>query len=195
MLKKFLTCFSFLFIFAMAATVSAKPVELTGIDAFDLDDETLRIEISYSGGKLDAENISTDLSEGLLRVELDNALPGRVSRVSGTQIQSDARNYVEKILANKTQDKHTSIQIHFKSDVEGNLKTSLEPANRSEKKSARIVLDVKKSSAPNDEDQNYYVAANGRHNRKIRFVRRFAQGAETFDGFGLSSRHDAHNRY
>lgn len=144
LLKKFLTCFSLLFVLILAGTASAKPVELTGINAFDLDNETVRIEISYSGGKLDNSNVSTDFNEGLLRVELDNTLPGRVSRVSGTQIQSDAKNFVEKILTNKTQEKHTSIQIHFRAAIRGGVKVSLEPENRSEKKSARIVLDVKK---------------------------------------------------
>lgn len=151
LLKKLLMCLSLLFVLTLASTVSAKPVELTGIDAFDLDNETVRIEISYKGGQIDSSNVSTELNEGLLRVELDNALPGRISRVSGTQIQSEARDYVEKILANKTKEKHTSLQVHFKSNVTGGVAVSLEPASRSEKKDARVVLDVKKVLVHNDE--------------------------------------------
>ena len=156
MLRKILTCFSLMLVLALAGTASAKPAELTGITAFDLNNETVRIEISYSGGKLDSSNVSTELREGLLRVELDNALPGRVSRVSGTQIQSGARSYVEKILANKTQERHTSIQVHFKAAVEGNVNVSLESANRSDKKDARLVLDVKKYSAPKEDTYSSY---------------------------------------
>lgn len=152
MLKKFLTCLSLLLVLALAETVSAKPVELTGITAFDLDNETVRIEISYDGGKLDTSNVSTELRNGLLRVELDNALPGRISRVSGTEIQADARDFIEKIIANKTQEKHTSIQVHFRATTGNNVKFSLEPANRSEKKSARLVLDVSKGFAAQDDD-------------------------------------------
>ena len=91
------------------------------------------------------------MGAGILHVELDNALPGRISRVSGTQIQSGARSFVEKILANKTQERHTSIQVHFRAAVEGDVKVSFEPANRSEKKDARIVLDVKKDFASKED--------------------------------------------
>ena len=152
LLKKFLTCFSFLFILICAAngTAFAKPAELTGINAFDLDKETLRIEISFGGGKIDSSDISTDLTAGLLRVDLNNTLPGRVSRLSGTQIQSGAKDFVERIITNETRLKHTRIQIHFKTVVEGDVKITVEPANRSEKKSARVVVDVKKIIAQDD---------------------------------------------
>lgn len=161
LLRKFLTCLSLLLVMAFAATASAKPVELTGITAFDLNNSTVRIEISYSGGKLDPSNVSTELRNGLLRVELDNALPGRISRVSGTEIQADARDFVEKIIANKTQDKHTSIQIHFRAATGNNVKFSLEPANRSEKKSARLVLDVSKGFAAQDDDRTIFNGNGG----------------------------------
>ena len=152
MLKKVLTCFTLIIALAIAGTASAKPVELTGIEAFDLDNDTLRIEISYQGGRLFSDDISSDLKSGILRIELDNALPGRVSRVSGIQIESGAKDFIEKIIANETQSKHTSIQIHLKSAInDGDVKVSLEPANRSEKKSDRIILDVKKYFAQNDE--------------------------------------------
>ena len=151
MLRKILTCFTLLIVLMIAGTASAKSAEIKEINAFDLDNETLRIEISYDGGKLYAEDISTDLSSGILRVELDNTLPGRVSRIAGTQIDSSARNFIEKIFANKTQNNHTSIQIHFKAAVEGDVKFSLEPSSRSDKKSARIVIDVQKSQMPEDD--------------------------------------------
>jgi len=151
LLRKILTCFTLLIVLTIAGTASAKSAEIKEINAFDFDNETLRIEISYDGGKLYAEDISTDLSSGILRVELDNTSPGRISRIAGTQIDSSARNFVEKIIANKTQKNHTSIQIHFKTATEGDVKFSLEPASRSDKKSARIVIDVKKSHMPEDD--------------------------------------------
>ena len=146
MLKRFLTCFVLLIVLTIAGTVSAaKPVELTGINAIDLDNETLRIEISYNGGQLDLDNILTEVKSGILRVELDNTLPGRVSRISGTKIDSGAKDFVEKIITNKTQNNHTSIQVHLRSTIgQDDIKISLEPARRSEKKSACIILDVKK---------------------------------------------------
>ena len=144
-------CFSLFLVLTFAGTASARPVELTGINAFSLGNDTVRVEIAYSGGQLELGDISTNFQEGLVRVELDNTLPGRISRVSGTQIQSEARDFVEKIIANKTQERHTSIQVHLRAAVAGNVKVSLEPANRSEKKPARIVLDMKSYSSPKNE--------------------------------------------
>ena len=149
LLKKCIMCFAVLMIMAIAGTASAKSAELTAVNAFDLDSETVRIEISYDGGQIYAEDITTDLSNGILRVELDNTSPGRVSRISGTKITS--KDFVEKIIANKTKSNRTSVQIHFKSPLEGNVNFSLEPASRADKKDACIVLDVKKAPAQVDD--------------------------------------------
>ena len=152
MLKKILTCFSLLFVLAFAATAQAKPAELTGIEAFDLDKETVRIEISYRGERLDAGDVSSEFSLAGMKIDIDNALPGRVSRVSGIQIQSGARQLIDKIFVNKTQERHTSVRINFKSEVtDGDATINFEPANRSEKKDARIIVDVKKSVAQEDD--------------------------------------------
>ena len=142
MLKKFLTCLFMLAILTCASTAAAKPAELTGINAFAPDNETLRIEISYRGGKLFDDNISVDESSGIVRVDLDNTLPGRISRSSGTQIQSDVKEAVEKITVNKTKDRHTRIQIFLTSEPE-DVEVSLEPADSAAKKDACIVIDVK----------------------------------------------------
>lgn len=145
MLKKFLTCFSLLFvcIIVTTSTAFAKPAEITGINAFDLDNETVRIEISYRGGKIDSSDVSTNLTSGILSVELHNTLPGRVSRVAGTQIEAGARDFIEKILANETQPKHTKVQIQFNSVLEGDVEVSFEPSNRSARKADRVIIDVK----------------------------------------------------
>lgn len=145
MLKKILMCFTLLLALSCAATVSAKSAELTGIDAFDLDNDTVRIEISYKGGKLDSSNVAVESNGDILFVDLDNTSPGRISRVAGTKIQSGARDFIDKITANKTQERHTRIQIHLNSEIDGNVSFMLEPANRSEKKLARVVVDVKKT--------------------------------------------------
>ena len=145
MLRKFLTCFSLLIVLALAATNTAfaKPAEITGINVFNLDKETVRIEISYRGGKLDSNDVSTSLNLGILSVELHNTLPGRVSRISGTQIESGARDFIDKILANETQPKLTKVQIQFKSFLEGDVQVSFEPSNRSARKADRVIIDVK----------------------------------------------------
>ncbi len=144
MLKKFLTCFSLLLILICAETAQAKSVELTEITAFDLDNETVRIEISYKGGQLYVDDVSTELRDRLLYINIENTSAGRISRISGTQIQPDAKDLIEKIIANETKINHTRVQIHLRSAIDDGVKVYLEPANRSEKKDARIVIDVKK---------------------------------------------------
>ena len=143
MLRKILTCFSLLIILAVTNTAFAKPAEITGINVFNLDKETVRIEISYRGGKLDSSDVSTSLNLGILSVEMHNTLPGRISRISGTQIESGARDFIDKILANETQPKLTKVQIQFKSFLEGDVQVSFEPSNRSARKADRVIIDVK----------------------------------------------------
>ena len=161
MLKKFLMCFALLIVLTCTATANAKPIELTGIDVFDADAETLRIEISFDGGKLFDENISVELNGSTLSVDMNNALPGRISRISGSQIQGDAKNFVDKILVNRVKEKQTRIRIQLSSDAQG-ASFTIEPANRSEKKSARLVVDVKKAVALNEDSWNEDFDGGGR---------------------------------
>ena len=151
MLKKILTCLILLLTLTFSGNAYAKTAELTAIDAFALDSETVRVEISYSGGKLDYSDIMAAFEENYITLDLDNTTPGRISRVSGANIHSDAQDFVEKIFANETKQKHTRVRIHFKTPT-GDANVFLEPANRSEKKSARIVLDVKKNSVADTND-------------------------------------------
>ena len=166
MLKRLLTCFTLILILTCAATGTAfaKPTELAQINAFDVDSETVRIEISYKGDKLDAEDISTEVRNGVLNVDINNALLGRLNRLSGIRIQAGAQDLVEKIFANKDKEKGTSIQIYLYSTFKGGLKVSLEPADSSEKTPNRIVLDMKRTAAQDDwslPDSNYNGDFNG----------------------------------
>ena len=153
MLKKILMCFALLVVLTCTATADAKTIELTGIDVFDADAETLRIEISYKGGKLFDGDVDLELNGTILRVNLNNTLPGRISRVSGTQIQDDAKEFVNKILVNRVKEKCTRIQIQLSTDAQG-TSFHIEPADSSEKKSARLVVDVKKGFAFNNDENS-----------------------------------------
>lgn len=157
MLKKFLTCCALMLVMicAVSTTAFARPTELTMVEAFEQDSETLRVEISYRGDKLDASNVSTELKSGILRVDLDNTLPGRVSRISGTKINADVADFVEKIYANKLKDRGTTVKVYLRSYISEDVNVSFEPANRSEKKSARVVLTVKKNSSAPDNQNNF----------------------------------------
>lgn len=162
MLKRILTYLCMLLVLTCASTEAAKPAELTGINAFELDNETLRIEISYRGGKLFDENVSTDQNSGIVRIELDNTLPGRISRISGAQIQADVSNSVEKITVNEVKARHTRIQIFLTSEAPA-VNVTLEPANSSEKKEARIIVDVKKIHDISDDFSGNFDFDGGGH--------------------------------
>ena len=75
MLKKFLMCFSLLFVLMCVSTAQAKPAELTEINAYESDKETVRIEISYRGGHLDASDISSKFSSESMRLESRTPCP------------------------------------------------------------------------------------------------------------------------
>ena len=157
MLKRILTCLCMFVVLTCASTAFAKPAELTGINAFDVDNETLRIEISYRGEKLFDDNISIDEASGIVRVDMDNTLPGRISRASGAQIQADVKDFVEKITVNETKARHTRIQIFLATSPDA-VNVSLEPADSSAKKDARVVVDVKKvhmATEPVDMPNNF----------------------------------------
>lgn len=144
-------------VLACASTAFAKPAELTGINAFAPDNDSLRIEISYRGGKLFDENVSVDESSGIVRINMDNTLPGRISRSSGAKIQSDVKDSVEKITVNEVKARHTRIQIFLATAPEA-VNISLEPADSAAKKDARVVIDVKKNFAktePVDMSNNF----------------------------------------
>ena len=145
MLKKILTCFTLLVALAFASTVSAKTAELTGINAYDLDARTVRIEISYRGGPLKEEDISSrPLLKGMT-LNLENCSPGKPGRVLNKQIQSGARDLIKEIDINETGKKQTSVHIKFKTFIGSDGATiNLEPDDRKEKKDARIVIDVRK---------------------------------------------------
>ena len=138
-----------LFVLTLAATASAKSAELTGINAYDLDGKTVRIEIFYRGDSLNQDNMSSTFSLKGMKISLKNFSPGRVNRISGTQIKSGAKEFINKILVNEEGKKQTTVHIKFKSVIEsGSTTINFEPADRSEKKEARIVIDVRKVIVP-----------------------------------------------
>lgn len=154
--RRILACFSLLILFVLAIsnTASAKPqAELTNINAYDLDDKTVRLEIGFKG-KLNDEDYLLRKSGDYLVVDLYNTSPGRISKISGKNILSDS---VEKI--NVGEYKINQIRITAKMSKaidENSCNISVEPANRSEKKSARVVIDIPKNISA-DSIENFSV--------------------------------------
>ena len=147
MLKKFYTCLSLLMVLTLAifGTAAAKSkAEITNIKAYDVTDEILRIEISYSGN-LKKEDVTASTMGNLLSITMDNTVPGRISKISGTKIENT--ELIKQINVKGMDKRRTVTRVAFECPISNeDCKISVTPANRSEKKSACVVIDVSKSS-------------------------------------------------
>ena len=156
MVKKFFKCLSLMMVltlavFGMAAAKSK--AEITNVKAYDLNDETLRIEIFFNGN-LKTQDISTRTTGNILSVYMKNTTPGRISQISGTKIEN--KDLIQKINVKEIERGNISTRIYFNSSIDRDAyKISVQPANRSTKESARVILDVSKRAlgyAPNVEE-------------------------------------------
>ena len=89
MIKKFFKCLSLLMVLTLAVfgTAAARSkAEITNIKACDINDEILRIEISYKG-ELKTDEVTTRTTGNIFSME--NTTPGRISKTSGSKIESD----------------------------------------------------------------------------------------------------------
>ena len=145
MAKKFFQCLSFLMVLTLAifGTAAAKSkAEITSINAYDISAETLRIEISFDGN-LKSDEVSAKELGSLLSISMKNTAPGRISKLSGTNIESG--KLIEKISVKEIKTNLTKVRLSFVAPLnEDSYKISVQPANRSEKKSARVVIDIRK---------------------------------------------------
>ena len=146
MIKKFFKFLSLLIIFSLTicGTAAAKPkAELTNIKAYDINDETLRVEISFDGN-LKADEVSAQTLSSMLTISMKNTTPGRISKLSGTKISSG--KLIEKITVKETSISHTKVRISLAALIDKDAyKMSVQPANRAEKQSARVIIDIAKS--------------------------------------------------
>lgn len=143
MVKKFFECLSLLMIFTLAicGTAAAKSkAELTNIEAASISDETLRIEISFDGN-LTSDEVSTEIKKNALTISMKNTTRGKISKISGKKL--DTEKLIEKITVKGTSQGTAKIKIEFAAAIsEDFYNISVLPANRAEKKSARIVIDI-----------------------------------------------------
>lgn len=147
MIRKFYQSLSLLLILTLAVfgTAAAKSkVELTNIKAYDIDGEHVRVEIFYNGN-LKSEDVSTSVQDNVLAVAMKNTTPGRISRIAGTQIENP--ELIERITSKEIEVGRTVTRIAFAAEIPDDAyKISVQPGTRSEKKSARVVIDVSKSA-------------------------------------------------
>ena len=142
-MQKILTCLMAvlcLTIFFQSEAAAKSNAEFKSFTANEIDDDTVRIEVEYKGNLLD-EDISAKVGRNSLYVYVNNSMPGRISKVSG--IKNEAQNLVTKIFVGSVKQNQTRFQITFAEDVDADsFKISFAPADKSAKKSARIVIDL-----------------------------------------------------
>ena len=145
--RKIFACFSLFLIFTLTifsttASAAKSKAELTNINAYDVDENNLRIEIEFKG-KLNPEDYLLSTQGNFLVVDLYNTKPGRISKISGKNISD---NLVEKISAVEFKPNQTRFTAKLSEPIdEDNCKISVEPAIKSEKKSAKVVIDIPKN--------------------------------------------------
>lgn len=154
MTRKIFACFSLMMIFALMifSTAAAKSkAELTNINAYDVDENNLRIEIEFKG-KLNPEDYLLSTKGKFLYVDLNNTAPGRISKIAGKNISDEM---VEKISVSEYKPNQTRFVARFSTLInEDDCEISVQPAIKSEKKSARVVIDIPKTI---QEDENSAV--------------------------------------
>ena len=145
-MRKILTCvLLLLFCLTVFSAAEAKSkVEFKNLTAYQLDEETFRIEAEFKG-KLENSDIKFKSGGQFLVIDIDNSIPGRISKVSG--ITNNAKDFLEKIFVGIVKQNQTRMNFSFMQDIdESSLNIFVEPGVKSEKKSARLVIDVKKFS-------------------------------------------------
>ena len=146
MIKKFFKCLSLLMVLTLAVfgTAAARSkAEITNIKACDINDEILRIEISYKGD-LKTDEITTRTTGNILSVSMENTTPGRISKTSGSKIESDL---IQKVTVKHLETGRTITRIALESPIDDDAyRISLQPANRSKKEPARVVIDIFKEA-------------------------------------------------
>ncbi|MBQ7704644.1 MAG: N-acetylmuramoyl-L-alanine amidase [Selenomonadaceae bacterium] len=154
MVKKFFQCLSLLVVLSLAifGTAAAKSnAEITNIKAYDINDEILRIEISLDGN-VKLEDVQAKITGSMLTISMDRTTPGRISKLSGTKIQTE--KLIKKITVKETAIGHTKIRVSFKAMLEDEAyKMSVQPANRSEKQPAQVIIDVTKNELKTEPDK------------------------------------------
>ena len=149
MTKKIFTCLSLMFIFTLTifGTAAAKSqAELTNISAYDVDENTLRLEIDFKG-RLNDQDFLLRTSGKHLIVDMYNTTPGRISKIAGKKVSSAD---VEKISVGEFRVNQTRITAAIKFPIsEENLNFSIEHATK--KTPERILIDIPKNSAYGNE--------------------------------------------
>ena len=145
MLKKFFGLFTFVLTLSLIifSTAEAKPqAELLNIYAYNLDRETVRIQIDYRG-RLTSNDIYLNATGDIMTLSLNDTSPGRINRIVKRNIQ--AKNIIENVAIN-TNEEQTQFQFAMLIDFEQDGYTvSFNNSEYTGKNFSQIIIDVVKN--------------------------------------------------
>ena len=148
MIKKTLTALTLMLIFCLTifetAEAAKAKAELLNIFAYNLDRETVRIQIDYRG-KLDTNDINLTASGDTMTLDLNDTAPGRINRILGRNIQ--AKNIIDNVSMNNVSKNHTQLIFSMIIDFEADgYKTTLTPDTSAGRNFSRLVIDIEKTN-------------------------------------------------
>ena len=130
-------------IFSTADAARAK-AELLNVSAYNLDRETVRIQVDYRG-RLNESDINLNASGETMTLDLNDTAPGRISRILGRNIQ--AKNIIEDVTLNGADKTHTqlvfSMMIDFNAD---GYTTKMTTDTSGGRNFSRLIIDVEKTN-------------------------------------------------
>ena len=146
MIKKTLTALTLMLIFCLTVFSTAEAAkgkaELLNIFAYNLDRETVRIQIDYRG-KMDSGDINLTTSGGVMTLDLNDTSPGRINRILGRNIQ--AKNIIQDVLLNSADKNQTQLQFVMIIDFDEDGYTAKMTQDTSAGRNfSRIIIDVDK---------------------------------------------------
>ena len=148
MIKKTLTALTLMLIFCLTVFGTAEAAkgraELLNIFAYNLDRETVRIQIDYRG-RLDDEDIKLNTSGSLMTLEMQNTSSGRINRILGRNIQ--AKNIIGDVFLSSAERNRTQLNFDMIIDFDEDGYTAKMTKDTSAGRNfSRLIIDVEKAN-------------------------------------------------
>ncbi len=153
--QNLITLFLAFFILTSFGTAAAKsPVELSEVTVAEDTEEVLKIEIPFKG-KLSEDDYVLRSTANFVLIEFDETLPGRIKRSDLAKIHTD--NFLEKVNIYEIGKNKVRLRFTLSESVnEGDYSAQILPKSKAGKKSARLVLTIKKGKS-SEESETYNI--------------------------------------
>lgn len=147
MIRKFLTALTLvlfigLTIFSAAEAAAKSQAELMNIFSYDLNENTLRIEVVYRG-EIPSGSVQNSVEGNRLTLELAETSVGRINKINGKSIRLTTG--INDADVKKISDTQTEITFDLDFQInEGDYSVRVQPSARAERKFSRLVIDINK---------------------------------------------------